>query len=76
MFIYSLSTAIFNLICSFLFKHPNRWSENQKYRAELLFMWFPKLKLVYDLGIAVGDIFNKCQDKKIALTKLGLAQSG
>ncbi|APU97394.1 hypothetical protein BV902_14410 [Sphingobacterium sp. B29] len=68
MFIYSLSTAIFNLICSFLFKHPNRWSENQKYR--------PKLKLVYDLGIALGDIFNKCQDKKIALTKLGLAQSG
>jgi len=35
-------------------------------------MWFPKLKLVYDLGIALGDIFNKCQDKKIALTKLGL----
>ena len=55
-----------------LFKHPSRWSENQKHRAELLFMRFPRLKLAYDLGIALGDIFNKCQDKKIAFTKLGL----
>jgi transposase len=55
-----------------LFKHPSRWSENQKQRAELLFMRFPKLKQAYDLGIALGDFFNKCKDKKVAFTKLGL----
>ncbi|WP_312378166.1 transposase [Sphingobacterium sp.] len=47
-----------------LFKHTSRWSENQKHRAELLFMRFPKLKLAYDLGIALGDIFNKCKEKR------------
>ncbi|UIR57009.1 transposase [Sphingobacterium sp. SRCM116780] len=55
-----------------LFKHPSRWTESQKHRAELLFLRFPKLKQAYDLGIALGDIFNKCKDKKIAFTKLGL----
>src|SRR5690606_35409440 len=48
--------------CSLLlFKHPSRWSESQKNRAELLFQRFPKLKQSYDLGIALGDIFNKCR---------------
>ena len=55
-----------------LFKHPSRWSANQKQRAELLFIRFPKLKQAYDLSIALGDIFNKCKDKKVAFTKLGL----
>jgi NAD(P)-dependent dehydrogenase (short-subunit alcohol dehydrogenase family) len=31
-----------------------------------------KLKKAYDLGIALGDIFNKCRDKTLAFTKLGL----
>lgn len=35
-------------------------------------MRFPKLKQAYDLGVALGDIFNKCKDKKVAFTKLGL----
>jgi len=55
-----------------LFKHPSRWTESQKQRAELLFIKFPKLKKAYDLGIALGDIFNKCRDKTLAFTKLGL----
>ncbi|UIR56391.1 transposase [Sphingobacterium sp. SRCM116780] len=55
-----------------LFKYPSRWTESQKHRAELLFLRFPKLKQAYDLGIVLGDIFNKCKDKKIAFTKLGL----
>lgn len=55
-----------------LFKHPSRWTESQKHRAELLFQRFPLLKKAYDLGIALGDIFNKCRDKKVAFTKLGL----
>ena len=55
-----------------LFKHSSRWSESQKQRAELLFIRFPKLKKAYDLSIALGDIFSKCKDKKVAFTKLGL----
>lgn len=55
-----------------LFKHPSKWTESQKHRAELLFLRFPSLKKAYDLGMALGDIFNKCKDKKIAFTKLGL----
>ncbi|TCV19530.1 transposase [Sphingobacterium alimentarium] len=55
-----------------LFKHSSRWTESQKHRAELLFLRFPKLKKAYDIGIALGDIFNKCKDKTLAFTKLGL----
>lgn len=55
-----------------LFKHPGRWTESQKHRAELLFIRFPKLRQAYDLGIALGDIFTKCKDKTLAFTKLGL----
>lgn len=55
-----------------LFKHPTKWTESQKYRAELLFLRFPLLKKAYGLGMALGDIFNRCKDKKVAFTKLGL----
>lgn len=55
-----------------LFKHPTKWTESQKHRAELLFLRFPLLKKAHGLGIALGDIFNKCRDKKVAFTKLGL----
>lgn len=55
-----------------LFKHQSRWTESQKHRAELLFVCFPKLKQAYDLGIALGDLFNKCKDKTHAFTRLGL----
>lgn len=55
-----------------LFKHPSKWSESQKHRAELLFMQFPLLKKAYDLAIGLGDIFTKCRDKQVAFTKLGL----
>ena len=55
-----------------LFKHPSRWTESQKHRAELLFIRFSKLRQAYDLGIALGDIFTKCKDKTLAFTKLGL----
>ncbi len=33
---------------------------------------FPLLKKAYDLAMALGDIFNKCKDKTVAFTKLGL----
>lgn len=55
-----------------LFKRPERWSESQKHRAELLFMRFPMLKKAYELGIGLGEIFSKCKDKTLAFTKLGL----
>ncbi len=55
-----------------LFKHPSNWTVSQKHRAELLFLRFPLLKKAYGLGMALGDIFNKCKDKQLAFTKLGL----
>jgi len=55
-----------------LFKHPSKWSESQKHRAELVFNKFPLLKKAHDLAVALGDIFNKCKDKKVAFTKLSL----
>ena len=55
-----------------LFKHPSKWTESQKHRAEILFVRFPLLKKAYDLAMALGDIFNKCKDKTVAFTKLGL----
>lgn len=38
----------------------------------MLFLRFPLLKMVYDLGIALEDIFNKYKSKEGAFTKLGL----
>lgn len=55
-----------------LFKHPTRWEESQKHRAELLFSMFPKLKEAHQLGVELSDIFTKYKDKKLAFTKLGL----
>lgn len=55
-----------------LFKHPTRWTENQKHRAELLFLRFPLIRKAYNLGIALGDIYNKSKSKEGAFTKLGL----
>ncbi|MFZ4263873.1 ISAon1 family transposase, partial [Sphingobacterium sp. HJSM2_6] len=55
-----------------LFKHPTRWTENQKHRAELLFLRFPSIRKAYNLGIALGDIYNKSKSKEGAFTKLGL----
>lgn len=55
-----------------LFKHPSRWSESQKYRAELLFLRFPLLKRAYDLSLALGNIFHKSKSKEGAFTKLAL----
>ena len=55
-----------------LFKHPTRWTENQKHRAELLFLRFPSIIKSYNLGIALGDIYNKSKSKEGAFTKLGL----
>ena len=55
-----------------LFKHPSKWAEGQKQRAELLFYRFPLLKKAYDLGISLGDVYNKSKSKEGAFTKLGL----
>jgi len=55
-----------------LFKHPSRWTESQKHRAELLFGRFPLIKKAFELSMALGDVFNKCKSKQGAFTKLGL----
>jgi transposase len=41
-----------------LFKHPIKWTEVQKRRAELLFERYPELKRAYDLSIRFRLIQN------------------
>ncbi len=42
----------------FLMKSPNKWSENQKERAQLLFERYPDIKKAYSLSHSLRVIFN------------------
>ncbi len=42
----------------FLMKSPNKWSENQKERAKLLFERYPDIKKAYSLSHSLRVIFN------------------
>jgi transposase len=55
-----------------LFKHRSKWTENQKIRAELLFVKYPEIKDAYDLSLKLGDIFKTSKSKEIAFKKLAL----
>jgi transposase len=53
-----------------LFKSPEKWSESQKIRAEILFENFPKIKKAYELASSLRNIYSKTKDKVVAYTKL------
>lgn len=53
-----------------LFKSPEKWSEQQKERAEILFAQFPDIKKGYWLTHDLRLIFSKTNDKGVAYTKL------
>jgi transposase len=55
-----------------LFKHRSKWTENQKIRAELLFVKYPEIKDAYDLSLKLGDIFKTSKSKEVAFKKLAL----
>jgi transposase len=53
-----------------LFKSQEKWSQNQKNRATILFENFPKIKQAYDLASSLRRIYSKTKDKSTAYTKL------
>ena len=53
-----------------LFKSPEKWTDNQKFRARILFEQFPDIQKAYSLTHALRLIFSKTYEKGIAYTKL------
>jgi len=55
-----------------LFKSPEKWTPNQRHRAELLFERYPMLEVAYNLTQKLKAIFNRKVTKQIAYKKLAL----
>jgi transposase len=53
-----------------LFKSPNKWTDSQKIRAEVLFKEYPDIKKAYYLSNSLSSIYNQKITKGIALTKM------
>lgn len=53
-----------------LTKHESKWTTAQKWRADIIFEFYPELKDAYDLAIELTDIFNTKCIKNVARTKL------
>jgi len=55
-----------------LFKHPGKWSEEQRTRAHILFTRYPLLHRSFLLASGLGDIYRTCTSKEQAFKKLAL----
>lgn len=53
-----------------LYKKENKWTDNQKERAKILFESYPDIKTAYQLSIELANIFQNTKDKIYAYTKL------
>lgn len=53
-----------------LFKNEDKWTPKQRQRAEILFHYYPTLKVAYKLTMQLKSIYHTSMDKKIALTRL------
>ena len=53
-----------------LFKSPEKWTNNQKLRAKILFAQYPDIKKAYGLTHSLRLIFSKTKEKGVAYTKL------
>ena len=53
-----------------LYKSPNKWTENQKERANILFTNYPEIEKAYKLAQGLRDIFNFSANVQVAYTKL------
>ena len=53
-----------------LYKRENKWTDNQKERAKILFDIYPDLKTAYQLTIELSNIFHQTTNKIYAFTKL------
>lgn len=53
-----------------LYKSRDKWTQNQKQRAQILFKLYPDIKTAYNLNQQLRGIYNSNNDKHIAMTKL------
>lgn len=53
-----------------LYKSAEKWTKNQKKRAEILFEEYPDIKKAYDLNQALRNIYSSSDVKAVAMTKL------
>lgn len=53
-----------------LYKSREKWTENQKERAQMIFELYPDIKTAYYLNQQLRGIYNNRNDKHIAMTKL------
>ena len=70
---YNKDTALKQLLARsryLLFKSSNKWTTNQKNRAEILFELYPDIKKAYSLTNFLRLIFSKTKTKGVAFTKL------
>ncbi|MCM1517406.1 MAG: transposase [Pseudoflavonifractor sp.] len=55
-----------------LTKHASKWTESQRWRADIIFEFYPELKKAYDLAMELTDILNLKVEKDVA--RLALAR--
>lgn len=53
-----------------LFKNENKWTERQNERAKILFEKYPDIKQAYELSQKLSWIYQKTNNKTIALSRL------
>lgn len=53
-----------------LYKSREKWTHNQKERAQMIFELYPDIKTAYHLNQQLRGIYNNNNDKHIAMTKL------
>jgi len=55
-----------------LFKSPDKWTNSQRIRVEILFKQFDDIKQLYYLTLQLGQIYSQNHDKNVARAKLAL----
>lgn len=53
-----------------LYKSREKWTDNQNERAQIVFELYPDLKTAYNLTQQLRNIYNKNNNKQVAMTKL------
>ena len=53
-----------------LAKHESKWTKAQRWRAGIIFEFYPELRRAYELAMELTDIFNRKCAKDVARTKL------
>lgn len=53
-----------------LFKTPDKWTDSQKIRSEILFAEYPDIKKAYSLSVGLSNIYNQNIPKGVAFTKM------